>query len=417
MSALVDWSDRIWITGPRWLTLRAPALRGVAGDGHVVSTLPVAGLLLPVLALTFGLAAGGFRLGYVDVYTESVLLMGLLVGLGCFSGQLGALALVGFVLGDVASTRPVLTYEAGFSNDFWFSGVLGEGLLAHLVHVRLPRLVTYLLLAAVVVVLPRAGRGAVASVGRGRRMPAALAWVLVSGLVLVIAWLGVSAWVAGGPTLVRPVFVWGAPNGVPTVEAVQPLQADGTLVVAAALVGTMLRQLWIGAAMFVRPVRDRLAAAEATPPPAVAARPARRSHPLPAALLTATLATLTLAGILEHPLVWGVAFGVFFVVRWLRFESVRFPALDAWRRVANLAPAWARLIGLWLLSRLVVGAVDNEVIGSYTALAVVVLVSVFVVFLIFPGEPGRRPERSGSAAAPTSPGGSGATATARPDPA
>jgi hypothetical protein len=412
MSGLVDWSDRIWITGPRWLGLRVPALRGIAGDGHVVSTLPVAGVLLPVVALGFGLVAGGFRLGYVDVYTESVLLMGLLVGLGCFSSQLGALALLGFVVGDVVSTRPVLSYEAAFSTDFWFTGVLGEGLLAHLVHIRLPRLVTYLLLAAVVVVLPRAARGAVASVGRGRRMPAALAWVLVSGLVLVIAWLGVSAWVAGGPTLVRPVFVWGSPSGAPTAEAVQPLQAEGTLVVAAALAGTMVRQLWLGAAMFLGPVRERLAAAEATPPPAAAARPARRSHPLPAALLTATLATLTLAGILEHPLVWGVAFGVFFVVRLLRFDQVRFPALDAWRRVANLAPAWARLIGLWLLSRLVVGAVDNELIGSYTALAVVVLVSVFVVFLIFPGEPGRGPGRTERAVETAPPSGPGTAATA-----
>lgn len=402
---LVAWSDRIWLTGPRWLALRVPALRGIAGDGHVVTTLPVAGVLLPVIALGFGLAAGGFRLGYVDVYTESLLLMGVLVGLGCFSGQLGVLALLGFVLGDVVSTSPALTYSAGFANGFWFTGVLGEGLLAHLVHVRLPRLVSYLLLAAVVVVLPRAGRGAVGSVGRGRKMPAPLAWTLVSGLVLVIAWLGVGAWVAGAPTLVRPVFVWGQPGGAPTAEAVQPLQAEGTLVVAAALAGTMLRQLWLGAAMFVRPVRERLAAAEATPPPAAAARPARQAHPLPAALLTATLATLTLAGILEHPLVWGVAFGVFFVVRLLRFDSVRFPALDAWRRVANVAPAWARLIGLWLLSRLVVGAVDNQLVGSYTALAVVVLVSVFVVFLIFPGEPGRGGGRSDRTAetAPTAP--------------
>lgn len=390
MSAVVAWSDRVWITAPRWLSQRFPALRGLAGDGHVVTTVPLAGVLLPAAALAVGLVAGLFRTGYEDVYTESVLLLAVLVGIGAFSSQLGLLMLLGFVLGDIVSTRPVIEYAARFSRDFWFSGVLGEGIIAHLVHIRLPRLVTYLLLAAVVVVLPRAARGAVGSVGRGRRMPAALAWLLVSGLVTVISWLGVGAWVAGAPTLIRPVFVWASPNGVPTAQAIQPLQSDGSIVVAVAVAATLLRQLWIGASMFVPAVRERLAAAEATPtPPAVLRNRTRQARPLPSAILAATLATLTLAGILEHVLVWLVAFATFFAVRLLRFDQIRFPALDAWRRIANFAPAWARLIGIWIISRLVISAVDNDLVGSYTALAAVVLISVVVVFLIFPGEPGR----------------------------
>jgi hypothetical protein len=153
--------------------------------------------------------------------------------------------------------------------------------------------------------------------------------------------------------------------------------------------------------MFAPGVRARLDAAEATPPPAAAARPLRQSRPLPAALFTAALATLTLAGILEHVLLWLAAFAVFFVVRWLRFDQVHVPGLDAWRRVVNVAPAWARLIGLWLLSRVVAGGVSNDLVGSYTALAVVVLVSVVFVFAIFPGEPGRpAPQRLDPAGAP-----------------
>ncbi len=400
MSALVTASDRLWVTGPRRLALRFPSLRGVAGDGHVVTTVPAAGVALPVVSLLLGLVWGLARLGYEDVWSESLLLVCLLVALGCFSSQLGALVLAGFVLGDVVSNRPAVGYERSSSGSFWFSGALGEGLLGHLLHVRVPDLITYLLLTSVVLVLPRAVRGAVSTVGRGRVMPPVVAWLLASGLVAVITWLGVGAWVAGAPTLVRPVFVWGSPGGVPTVEAIRPLQDSGEVVVAVAVAAVLLRQGWLALAMFVPSVRARLDAAESAPPPAAAGRPLRHSRPLPSALLTAALATLTLAGILEHVLIWPVAFAVFLTVRWLRFDQVRVPGLDAWRRVVNVAPAWARLIGLWLLSRVVAGAVSNDLVGSYTALAVVVLVSVVFVFAIFPGEPGRpapqRPEPVGT---------------------
>lgn len=395
MSALVAASDRLWITGPRRLALRFPSLRGLVGDGHVVTTVPVAGVCLPGLSLLLGLVWGLARLGYDDVWSESLPLVCLLIALGCFSSQLGALGLVGFVLGDLVSNRPVGGYEASpFSGgSFWFSGALGDGWVGHLLHVRVPDLVTYLLLTSVVLVLPRAVRGAVSTVGRGRSMPPVVAWLLASGLVAVITWLGVGAWVAGAPTLVRPVFVWGSPGGVPTAEAIRPLQDSGAVVVAVAVAAVLLRQTWQGLAMFAPAVRARLDAAESAPAPAAAARPLRQSRPLPAALLTAALATLTLAGILEHILLWPLAFVVFFAVRWLRFDQVRIPGLDAWRRVVNLAPAWARLIGLWLLSRLVAGAVSNDLVGSYTALAVVVLVSVVFVFAIFPGDPGRPAHR------------------------
>lgn len=388
MSALVRWSDRMWITWPRRALLRRPSLAGLVGDGHVVTTVPVLGVLLPLAALLGGLLTGLLRIGFTDVLTESVLLLSVLLALGCFSTQLGALGLTGFVVGDLVSTRPATGTEAGLaSGDGWFAGPLGSGLLGHLLHVRLPHVVYYLLLAAVVVVLPRAVRGVVGAVGRRRAQPPLLAWLLVSGLVTVITWLGVSAWVDAAPTLVRPVFTWSASGAQPTVQAVAPLQDRGTVVVGAALLATLLRQCWLGLALLPGTVQDRLRAAEATPPPVGGPAAPRRERPLPSALLAASVATLALAGLLESLLMAGVAFAVFFVVRLLRSDQLRVPALDAWRELTDRAPAWARLLGLWLLSRVASDAVGNELIGSYTALAVVVLVSVVVVLVLFPGPP------------------------------
>lgn len=428
MNDVVRWADAQWITVPRRLILRRPGLRGLAGDGHVVVTVPVLAAVLPGLCLVLGLLTGLLRIGYDDVYTESVVLLALLVGIGFFSSQLGVLAVLGFCVGDFVSGSG---YEGSpFASSFWFSGPLGTGPLATVVHSWLPLLITYLLLAAGVVLLPRAARAVVLTVGRGRTMPPALAWGLVSGLVTVIAWLGTDAWVAAAPTLIRPVFTWASDGGVPTVEAVATLQETGGVVVAAAVVATLLRQLWIGAAMLPGSVRDRLHAAEdgaadgeapgaAAPgtaggttssadgatarPQLVVPGPARR---ITGAVLSSLLATLTMAGILEQAWLWVAAFAVLLAVRLLRTTERWIPALERWRRIAAVLPAWARLIALWVLSRVAVEAIANDLIGSYSALGAFVLLSIVVVFAVFPGEPRPAPDAADGSPAPrpTGPG-------------
>lgn len=412
MDRAAHWAHVQWLAVPRRLMLRFPAARGIAGDGHVVLTMPVVAVVLPGAVLLLGLLSGLLRLGYEDVYTESIVLLVAMVLIGFFSSQLGVLVVVGFCLGDFLTAERFEPIR--WTSSTWFSGVLGQGPLATIAHDVLPRLITYLLLAAAVVVLPRAARAVVGTVGRGRRLPPLGAWGLVSALLVVIAWLGMDAWVAAAPTLVRPLFTWSSPNGVPTVEAVATLQETGGVVVAAAVIGTVLRQMWVGAAMIPGAVQDRLRAAEeaedgASPAEREAAGRAEadggdvaaeellaqvRVPPPPgttrrvgAAVVTAVLATLTMAGILEQLWLWFAAFGVLLAVRLLRTTPRHIGWLERWRRVAALLPAWARLITLWLLSRVVVAAISNDAIGSYTALGVFVLVSIVVVFAFFPGEP------------------------------
>ncbi len=404
MSALERLGTRVWVGAPRALLARFPSVRGLAGDGYFVVTLPRTAALLPIVVGVLALLAGGLRLGYRDVFTESLVLLCLLVAVGFFSTQLATVAFIGFVVGDILSTRsPTASYSG---SSLWFSGPLASGPLAHLAHVRLPTLISYLLLAAVLIALPRAARTVTRAVGRGRRLGPLPAWAVVTGILAVITWLGVDAWLSAAPTLTRPVFTWRRAGALPTAAAITPLQVQGGWVLAAALLGLLLRQGWILLTLVHAPIRDRLLRAEEDPPPDP--RSIRRPRPRPAlsALLTATLATLALAGILEHLIMWPIAFGCFFAVRWLASGQLDLPWLRAWRRIANKAPAWARLIGLWLLSRVAVQALSNDMVGSYTALAVIVIVSVVLVFFVFPGpdlpgpDPGSGPPSTPPASTP-----------------
>lgn len=387
MNRLTWWADLQWITIPRQLISRSAGFRGLAGDGHALVTMPLLAALLPGLALATGLIAGLGRLGYDDVYTESTVLLALFVGIGAFSGQLGTLVVTGLALGDLISTMtggqtgaPLRT-----GSGFWFSGPFATGPLGAAVHEWLPRIITYLLLAAVVMVLPRAARAVVTGVGRGRSVPAPAAWALVSGLLTVMLWLGTDSWVAAAPTLVRPVFTWT--GSTPTVEAMSTLQESGGVIVAAAVIATLARQVLIGWTMLPGPARERLTAAEQQgPKTAATARPGPRRQ-VPVAILTSLLATLAMAGILERAWLWVAVFLILLTIRLIHTGLITVPGLPQWQQAVSLAPAWARLIALWLLSRVIVSGLSPDLIGSYTALAIFVLVSIVAVFAVFPGEP------------------------------
>lgn len=370
----LGWPDR---AGTRW-----PALQGVAGDGYFLLTIPLLAAILPVLALVGGFLTGFARLGYEQVYTESLTVMVAAVALGAFSGQLGALAVVGFAAGDAISSLSTDPPAGTRVGDPTFADVVVDRVL--------PLLITYLLLATVVVVLPRAARQLTGAVGRERRIPLAIVWPLTGALVVLVLWIAVSAWAAGAPTLIRPIFTFPGTN--PTVAAIEPLQQHGGWLVAAGIVGAMLRHGWIGVTLVPGPWRERLREAEDLPTGAVE-RPAASgglARVVAADVVFAALATLCLAGVLEFAWSWIVTFAVLLVVRVLRSPLVRWPVLDGWKRLTARAPAWLRLVVVWLIGRLVIDAVSQEVITSYTGLAMFVLGGVLLAFVVFPGQPSDR---------------------------
>jgi len=401
---------RFWIRWPRAVIRRFPSAYGVAGDGHVLTALPPLAVLAPIAVLLASFVIGAGRLGYEEIYTESLLLMTVFVVVGVLSSQLGVLAVAGFALGDflIGSRSGSLTLARMSGSGKVFS----EGPLGDLARIRIPLLITYLLLAVAVVVLPRTARMLLLAVGRWRRIPTELAWPLASGLFVVIIWIGMNTWVASGPILVRPRFTWL--GGVPTRTAIQPLQAEGNQLVAMAVVAAIARQLMYAAALWWAPVRDRVRRAEADP---VVQRPGRGERDVaPAGPATlgvgrrllgdigaSTLATLVLAGVLERLWLWILAFGVFLTVRLLRSGVLAVGPLNVWKTVVARVPAVVRVVLLWIIARVTTDALAGQFIDSYTGVALVVIAGAVVVFLIFPGTPRPVPGEPSVAPPPPSP--------------
>lgn len=393
----------LWIRWPRAIVRRFPGLWGTAGDGHFLCGVPPLAVLAPVAAFLAGLIVGAGQLGFDDVYTESIPLMAAAIALGVFSAQLGVLGVAGFAVGDSLLADRTLSLRSPLFGGIGTDEPFSAGLIGEAARVWLPLVISYLLLAAAVILLPRMARTLVASVGRWRRVPPGLAWPLASGLYATVVWVGVRTWAAAAPILVRPRYTWLELQ--PTVEAIAPLQARGSELVAAGVVAALVRQVLIGLTMVPNALQRRVRWAEGTGTAKGTAGP-RQAHPvqrLAADVAAAALATLALAGVLEHTWVWVLSFGVMVTVRALRSGVVAGGPVDQWKRVVDKVPAAVRLGLLWLLARLVTDALSNGTIGSYTGVALFVLGGVVTVFLVFPGSPskpaGAAPSAGGAGAA------------------
>lgn len=380
----------LWIRGPRAIIARFPGARGVIGDGHMLAAFPPLAVLAPLLVAGGAFAVGGGRLGFDDVYTESITLMGVAIALGAFSTQLGLVAVAGFGLGELFLAERSWSLD---SSPFGADGALSTGLIGNLARVRLPLVITYLLLAVAVVVIPRTGRALVAQLGRWRRIPPSLAWPVASGLFVIILWLALRTWVAAAPTLVRPRFTWL--DGAPTAAAIGPLQEQGNVLVASGVAAGMVRQVVIGLSLWWEPFRNRVRAVEADPVAADSGRPRLPRPPstgrrLAGDVTSATLATLVLAGVLERAWLWALAFGTLFVVRLLRSGVIAAAVVERWKRTTARVPAVVRLVVLFLVVRLMTDALAQGVITSYTAIGLVVIAGAVLVFAVFPGTPAPR---------------------------
>lgn len=169
-------------------------------DGHFLVAVPALAFLATPVAAAAGLLVGSQRLGYDRVFTESTALIIAFVFLGTAAAQLGLAAATGFVLGDALIARPDWTLEPPEQalRRFPLDSLdrLDKGLLGELVHERLPLLVGYLLLFALVLVVPAAARALSRSVDpvlnrlnlRARTL-ASTAVLLVTSFLLTRLWV------------------------------------------------------------------------------------------------------------------------------------------------------------------------------------------------------------------------------------
>jgi hypothetical protein len=223
-----------WVEIPTRCRRISPVLSVMLGDGIYLLKWPQVGAFAPPLALLVGFAAGWLRSAGWTTFSFSVVLMSAMILLSGVSAALGLWAWCGWVLGDFFLFSHPLPDHAGL------------GVIVALLRVRVPLIISYALLLALVAIPlsarqlaaetlprsvptsggpPRSNQGS----SRGRRpfvigaLWAALAAILTYGWTLVV------------PILIRPVLWWPlAHRGshrrigqLAPVEAFAPLQHRG----------------------------------------------------------------------------------------------------------------------------------------------------------------------------------------------
>src|SRR5262249_28984570 len=161
------------------------------------------------------------------------------VFVGAMSASLGGLAVVGFAVGDFALANqhwpvPVPPAAAGV-----FAAALPEP-----IRMRLPLLIGYLLLLLVAARIPLLAKTVLADAmrsrlgrdpGLGTRGVAVTAHATITG---ALVW----AWVNALPVLIRPRFTCIGALAPPD-SVFRPLQAQGQVVMAAAVLASVIRML------------------------------------------------------------------------------------------------------------------------------------------------------------------------------
>lgn len=388
-------AEAIWVTIPLRIQRRYTSTRGIVGDGYQIALIPPLGLASMIIVPIAYFLIGAFGIGYQEIYSESLVFMGSIILLGAFSGQLGLVALLSFSVADFALAHRQWTY--GQTN-------LIEGLIRN----RMPLVISYLLLGVAVLLIPRIGKNIVLGIGRWRRLSVDVAWLITTPIVLIVSWIGLRTWAALSPTLIRPYFVWR--GDLPTVDAIEVFQNRAEALVACGVAATLARQLLVGLCIFVPWLSRRLRAMEnrgyehlSKDDRLDAPSPPTRAGLLFGDLASSLLATIVLSGILETRLLWFSFFAVFLVIRLLRSGTVRIPALEAWKGIANRIPVVVRLGIVWLSAIVYRSVLSNNAIGSYRSMAFIVLAGVVVGFLIFPGQPRPRPTKPARRGAPPAP--------------
>lgn len=212
----------LWARLP--LVSGSPTVNGSLADGRYLTALPGPGVIAPLAGFGVGFAVGWQRPETQITYTYSILWLGLMVAVAAFGAHVGWWITVGFVLGDLTLRDPIPWF---FQRELeWMTGT---------------RLVTYIVLWALLVYIPYAASVIPVNATRVLRVPAREAAVARAVALPVLASVFTWLWTEVTPVLIRPLFTSGG-QGV-AVEAISPLQNHGGRLVAVAAIAAVARVL------------------------------------------------------------------------------------------------------------------------------------------------------------------------------
>jgi len=329
-------ADFYWLRVPRRLARASPTVAAHALDGSYLSRHPMAGALSPPAAAALGLVLGAAHPG--PTYSRSVIVMGLLVATGFVAASLGMAALVGYAVGDLFLHGPI-------------DDVSGVDRLV-------PLLITYAVMAFVVVLAPTATTAIRSSVRRavatklGDGAGATLIVTTVFGAA--VAGLLVYTWTRSAAVLIRPVFTWHGSQ--PEAPDIRPLQTGRVWALVAAAIAATVARAVAEERLRLRarhdPRHEALAVSVALRAHVVAADPARRiSSRVAAGVATAFVLSGMIAGFVQ-----GVLVAAFFTAVLLARDALNRSGARA-VRLFQKVPAIVRFALAFLVARQVVESI------------------------------------------------------------
>ncbi|MDR6226335.1 hypothetical protein [Desmospora profundinema] len=383
-------TEFFWIRLSLWGLYGSRTMPLTMTDGIHLTAWPRWGALAPPVALLTGLLFGWFHLGYEYVYSESILFLTIAVILGIFSAHLGLMFLVGFIFGEF-----VLSLDWSSTPGFGRNGVV-----ENVVFYRIPLLISYGLLAVLLVKIPVLTKQLLVQIRppQGLSEKAKTVFVMIGhGLLTGVM---VYFWVQIMPVLIRPVFTWLSRN--PRVDAIETFQVYGFWLVMIAVFISILRVYLQSLTTFRAELRKRMDRVADRFEQKLEEKPnlvplGERLHPWIHTVLVSAMLTLVLAGLYES---WLDAFllGAFILVlQAARARLIPVP-LGKWPEWMERIPLLYRLIiGFVLLLYLSHTVLDYTFSSrSYTFRPVILLtgLAMLITFLLNPGDPKPRPRPS-----------------------
>ncbi|MBW4625526.1 MAG: hypothetical protein KME49_08480 [Brasilonema octagenarum HA4186-MV1] len=208
----------------------SPMLAVILTDGFYLTAWRKVSAFGPPLCLLLGFLIGWFHFAPGNTFTFAIWVMALMLAISSFGAGLGAWLWLGYSLGDFI-LFPHLQNSDWLNFNVW-------------IYLRIPLILSYILLGILLVSIPLTSKGLRRLTLPGleeklpeltltqRRIMTGIAAVIQAGLMAALVYV----WTQAVPTLIRPVYTWQ--GNQPPVEAIQPLQTSGQiLVVVAAILG------------------------------------------------------------------------------------------------------------------------------------------------------------------------------------
>ena len=293
---------KLWsLTIPRKLANRAPTVADSFRDGAWTAAWPPVAAFAPVAGLAVGFLASLVLPGLQYSYTESLVLMMLVIAGALLSGPVGVTLLIGYGAGN-------LLFGASFYSPFSYPNFPPRFVFAWG-----GKLIVLALLAFPAVLLPTLARRIVWPIV-GRAAPTNRL-AIHAGLYSAVSGFLVFVWAQAMVVLVRPVFVMPYRGGDPTFEAINPVQNLWPWLVVVGAASAAGRVI-VESRVLGRSPRSAAAAEEYRQWWVRAGRrpsPWQRAPVLVRVLVVTVLGTALLAGIYENwldPLIAFVGIGV-----------------------------------------------------------------------------------------------------------